>query len=107
KEGATRAEQRWTFADGLDGPFGMAFYPSGPSPEWLYVAENNRVVRFAYREGDTTARSRAEGMVRDLSPTTGGHTTRDLAFSLDARRMFVAVGRQSNVAEGMGKKNED
>ena len=107
KDGATRAEGRWTFADGLDGPFGMAFYPPGASPEWLYVAENNRVVRFAYRQGDTTARSRPEVVVKDLSPTTGGHTTRDVVFSLDGKRMFVSVGSQSNVAEGMGKKSAE
>jgi hypothetical protein len=107
KDGATRAEQRWTFADGLDGPFGMAFYPPGPSPQWLYVAENNRVVRFPYREGDTSARGRSEVVVAELSPTTGGHTTRDIVFSLDGKRMFVSVGSQSNVAEGIGKKSPD
>ena len=107
RDGATQAEQRWTFADGLDGPFGMAFFPPGPSPRWLYVAENNRVVRFAYQEGDTTARSRPEVVVPELSPTTGGHTTRDLVFSLDGKRMFVSVGSQSNVAEGIGKKSAD
>jgi len=107
RDGATRAEQRWTFADGLDGPFGMAFYPPGPSPQWLYVAENNRVVRFPYREGDTSARGRSEVVVAELSPTTGGHTTRDVVFSLDGNRMFVSVGSQSNVAEGSGKKSSD
>ena len=107
KEGATRAEQRSTFVDGLDGPFGMAFYPPGPSPQWLYVAEINRVVRFAYRDGDTGARSRPEVVVPELAPTTGGHTTRDLVFSLDGRRMFVSVGSQSNVAESMGKRSGD
>ena len=107
KDGATRAEQRWTFADGLDGPFGMAFYPAGSSPQWLYVAENNRVVRFAYREGDTRARERAEVVVPDLSPSTGGHTTRDVVFSLDGNRMFVSVGSQSNVAEGIGRKGPE
>ena len=107
RNGATRAEQRWIFADGLDGPFGMAFYPPGPSPEWLYVAENNRVVRFPYREGDTATRGRSEVIVSDLSPTTGGHTTRDVVFSLDGKRMFVSVGSQSNVAEGIGKKSPD
>jgi len=107
KDGATRAERGWIFADGLDGPFGMAFYPPGPSARWLYVAENNRVVRFAYQEGDTTARSRPETVVPELSPTTGGHTTRDLVFSLDGQRMFVSVGSQSNVAEGIGKKSQD
>ena len=107
RDGATRAEQRWTFTDGLDGPFGMAFYPPGSSPQWLYVAETNRVVRFAYREGDTVARSRPEVVVADLSPTTGGHTTRDVVFSLDGKRMFVSVGSQSNVADSIGKKAPD
>ncbi len=107
KDGAPRAEQRSTFADGLDGPFGMAFYPPGPAPQWLYVAEINRVVRFPYREGDTTARARPEVVVTELASTTGGHTTRDLAFSLDGRRMFVSVGSQSNAAEVMGKKSVD
>ena len=27
-------------------PFGIAFYPPGPHPQYLYVAENSRVVRF-------------------------------------------------------------
>jgi len=107
KDGAPRAEQRWTYTDGLDGPFGMAFYPPGPAPQWLYVAEINRVVRFPYREGDTTARARAEVVVTELASTTGGHTTRDLAFSLDGRRMFVSVGSQSNAGEVMGKKSAD
>jgi hypothetical protein len=107
RDGATRAEQRWTFADGMDGPFGMAFFPPGSSPRWLYVAENNRVVRFAYRDGDTTARSRPEVVVADLSRTAGGHTTRDVVFSLDGKRMFVSVGSQSNVAESIGRKGPD
>ncbi len=107
RDGATRAEERWTFADGLDGPFGMAFFPPGTSPEWLYVAENNRVVRFPYRSGDTTARGRSEVIISDLAPTTGGHTTRDVVFSPDGKRMFVSVGSQSNVAEGIGKKSPE
>ncbi len=107
KDGATRAEQRFTFADGLDEPFGMAFHPPGPAPQWLYVAEINRVLRFPYAQGDTRARARPEVMVAQLAPTTGGHTTRDVVFSLDGKRMFVSVGSQSNVAEGIGKKSPD
>ena len=44
------------FADGLHGPFGIAFYPPGRDPEWVYVANTNSVVRFAYRSGDLKAR---------------------------------------------------
>jgi glucose/arabinose dehydrogenase/cytochrome c2 len=102
-----RAEQRWIFADGLDAPFGIAFYPPGADPSWVYVAENDRVVRFPYRSGDTRARGQAEVIVPHLSPTTAGHTTRDVTFSRDGRRMFVSVGSQSNVAERMSRKSPD
>ncbi len=105
--GASQAVQNEVFATGLKGPFGMAFYPSGPNPEWLYVAENNRVVRFPYRSGDLRARGDAEMLVPKLSPTAGHHVTRDLVFSADGKRMFVSVGSGSNVAEGMGKKSAD
>jgi glucose/arabinose dehydrogenase len=46
-----------TFADrGMKDPFGIAFYPPGPEPEFLYVANSNQVVRFPYRNGDLNAR---------------------------------------------------
>jgi glucose/arabinose dehydrogenase len=95
-----------TFAQGLVGPFGMQFYPSGAAPQWLYVAENNRVVRFAYTVGDLRASGVPEVVVPALAPhARGGHSTRDLIFSPDGKRMFVSVGSGSNVAEQMAKKN--
>ena len=39
-----------------------------------------------------------------LADSTGGHTTRDVAFSPDGKRMFVSVGSASNVAEEMPAK---
>jgi glucose/arabinose dehydrogenase len=93
-----------TFAEGLDRPFGLQFYPAGERPQWLYVAENNRVVRYAYGVGDTEATGELEVVVPQLAQTTGGHYTRDLVFSADGRRMFVAVGSASNVAADMPKK---
>lgn len=88
-----------SFASGLDDPFGIALYPLGPSPEWVYVAESNAVRRYPYRSGDRVARGPGEVLVARLSPSTGGHTMRSLEFSADGKRMFVAVGSQSNVAE--------
>ena len=32
-----KAQKISTFASGLDLPFGIAFYPSGPNPQWVYV----------------------------------------------------------------------
>jgi hypothetical protein len=103
-DGAAQASSVETFADGLDRPFGIAFYPLGPDPKWIYVANNNSVVRFAYQLGDTKARSPAEVIVPRLTIDGRGHSTRDVAFSPDGQRMFVAVGSGSNVAEEMDKK---
>ncbi len=94
KEG--KPEQVSTFATGLKQPFGIAFYPLGANPQWVYVGNTNAVVRFPYRSGDLTARGPAEAVVADL-PSGGFHWTRDLAFSKDGRRLFVAVGSGSNI----------
>jgi glucose/arabinose dehydrogenase/cytochrome c2 len=92
------------FAEGLDRPFGLAFYPNADNPTWLYVAESNRVVRFAFTKGDVKARGAPEVVVPELTTSTGGHTTRDIVFSPDGRQMYISVGSQSNVAEAMPKK---
>jgi glucose/arabinose dehydrogenase len=98
-------EQNALYASGLTAPFGIAFYPAGANPEWLYVAENNRVIRFRYANGDLKPSSKAEVVVPRLAPTSGGHVTRDVVFSKDGARMFVSVGSESNVAEGMRRKS--
>jgi glucose/arabinose dehydrogenase len=97
--GAVTSQQ--VFAEGLPGAFGMAFYPGGAHPQWLYVATLNSVVRFAYRDGDLAARSAPETVVARLSETTAGHSTRDLAFTDHGRTLLVSVGSASNVAESM------
>lgn len=89
------------FASGLSLPFGIAFYPPGPDPQWIYVANTDSVVRFPYRNGDLATRGAAQTVVPQLP--TRGHVTRDLAFSGDGTRMFVSVGSGSNVAEGIGR----
>jgi glucose/arabinose dehydrogenase len=106
-DGADAPTENQVFADDLKGPFGIAFYPLGDNPQWLYVANINSVVRYPYRSGDLQARGPAEVVVPHLSDSTGGHTTRDVVFSLDGRRMFISVGSGSNVAEGMETKSPD
>jgi len=90
-----KPQQVSVFATGLNQPFGIAFYPRGANPQWVYVGNTNSVVRFPYRNGDLRATTLAEEIVAHLP--TGGHSTRDLAFSLDSKRLFVAVGSGSNV----------
>jgi len=103
-DGAGAPTTRSVFAEGLKGPFGIAFYPSGPKPKWVYVAENNRVLRFAYENGDLKARGAPEVIVETLADTLGGHVTRDVDFSKDGKTLFVSVGSGSNISLEMPGK---
>ena len=90
-----KPERTEVFADGLNLPYGLAFYPPGPDPKWLYVGSADAVVRFAYQSGQLRANG-APQRIADL-PAGGGHWTRDLQFSRDGSTLFVAVGSASNV----------
>jgi glucose/arabinose dehydrogenase len=109
-DGASTPETNEVFASGLQQPFGIAFYPPGSDPQWIYVANTASVVRYPYRNGDLKPRGKAELIVRDLAGAGGrsvqrGHITRDIVFSQEGRKMFVSVGSASNDGEGMGKRD--
>ena len=94
-----KAVQMAVFASGLKQPFGIAFYPPGPNPEWVYVGNTDSVVRFPYHSGDMKARGPSQ-KIADISGgghlRGGGHWTRDIAFSKDGKKMYVSVGSHSN-----------
>jgi glucose/arabinose dehydrogenase len=90
-----KAQQVETFASGLKQPYGLAFYPPGPDPQFLYVGNEQSVVRFAYHNGDLKARGSSQ-KIAEL-PGGSGHSTRAVTFSPDGKRMFVGVGSESNV----------
>jgi glucose/arabinose dehydrogenase/mono/diheme cytochrome c family protein len=90
-----KPEQNAIFAEGLKRPYGIAFYPAGPNPEWIYIGNTNEIVRIPYHTGDMKA-SGPPQHIADL-PDGGGHWTRALDFSKDGKQMFVAVGSASNV----------
>jgi glucose/arabinose dehydrogenase len=88
----------------LNKPFGMAFYPPGEDPQFLYVANTDGVIRFPYRKGDLKARGPAEELGAHLPSGAahlrgGGHWTRDIAFSPDGKKMYVSIGSRSNVSD--------
>jgi len=96
-----KAEQAEVFATGLKRPFGIAFYPPGNDPQWVYVGNTDSVVRFPYRNGDLKARGEQQVIVPDLPSGAGrlgggGHWTRDIAFSRNGKKMYVSVGSHSN-----------
>ncbi len=100
----THAASVDVYAQGLRQPFGLAFYPNAAHPQWLYVAETYRVIRYAFQTGDVKARGEPEVVVPEL-PNGRGHSTRDIAFSPDGTRLFVSVGSGSNVAEEISRKS--
>jgi glucose/arabinose dehydrogenase len=90
-----KPQQSGTFATGLKRPYGLAFYPAGADPQYLYVGNEREVVRFPYHTGDLKASGTPEH-VADL-PGSSGHWTRSVVFSQDGKKMFVAVGSGSNI----------
>ena len=98
-EAGANAGQGKIFAEGLQRVYGIAFYPSGENPRFVYVAMPDSVVRFPYRQGEMKASGPAEKIAS--LPGGGSHWTRDLAFSPDDKTLFVSVGSASNDAEGL------
>jgi glucose/arabinose dehydrogenase len=108
------AERRETFAAGLERPFGIAFHDG-----FLYIGNNDAVVRFSYASGQLGARGAPELVVDlpvssdaldtdtaerlgiDVSRTRGfNHWTRNLIFAPGGRKMYVAVGSATNAMPG-------
>jgi glucose/arabinose dehydrogenase len=101
-DGDGKPEVNEIFATGFDRPFGIAFYPVGAKPKYVYVGNTDSVVRIPYASGDTKASGKPEIIVKDIpsgneSVGGGGHWTRDLEFSPDGRTLYVSVGSRSNV----------
>jgi glucose/arabinose dehydrogenase len=93
-------QQTSVFATGLHQPFGIAFYPLGDNPQYIYIGDTDEIVRFPYHNGDL----KAAGPMVNIAELPGGgrlrgggHWTRDLVFSKDGSKLFASVGSHSNV----------
>jgi glucose/arabinose dehydrogenase len=85
------AEERKTFLEALNQPFGMALVG-----DTLYVGQTDGVVAFPYSPGATRISSSGKRLI-EFEP--GGHWTRSLLPSPDRSRLFVGVGSSSNIGE--------
>jgi glucose/arabinose dehydrogenase len=90
------------FASGLDHPFGIAFYPSGANPQWIYFGTATEIVRLPYKVGELKSEAASpQTIVPDIPGYAqlhgGGHWTRDVVFSADNHFMLVSVGSGSNI----------
>ena len=97
RDAAGKAQEMEVFAADLNRPFGIAFYPAGPNPQFVYVGNTDSIVRFPVPGGrpESARPQRSDGHCRPVPG--GGHSTRDLVFSPDGKKMFVGVGSRSNV----------
>lgn len=86
------ADERFTFADNLAQPFGMAFYQ-----DWFYVANTDSVVRFKYKSGQTKADTAPEKLIQLTEGGYNQHWTRNIIFSPDGKKMYVSIGSSGNV----------
>jgi glucose/arabinose dehydrogenase len=100
--GSAKPAKAEVFASDLYRPFGIAFYPLGPDPQWVYIANGDGVVRFPYKNGDLTATGKAEKIVERIPWVH--HWTRDIVFSPDGKRLLLTVGSGSNVALDMSPR---
>jgi glucose/arabinose dehydrogenase len=100
-----KPEQTSVLATGLNRPFGVNFYPQGANPQWIYVGNTDSLVRIPYKNGDLKATGPAETLVTGV-PAGGGHWTRDVVFSKDGKRLFLAVGSASNADDPDKSKAE-
>jgi glucose/arabinose dehydrogenase len=87
------AASRSVFLDNLYGPFGMALVGKD-----LYVANADALLRFPYKNGDTTIKARGV-KVMDLPAGINHHWTKNVVASPDGKKLYVSVGSNSNVAE--------
>jgi glucose/arabinose dehydrogenase len=93
-DGASKPSENRIYASGLNEPFGIAFFPAGSNPQWIYIANTDGVVRIPYRPGDLKATAKPEALAE--LPHASGHSTRDIVFTPDGKRMLVSVGSASN-----------
>ncbi len=86
-------EGRTVFAENLNAPYGLALAGNA-----LYVANQDSLVRFDYRPGQSRA-SGPPALVTLLPSQINHHWTKALAVSPDGRRLYVGIGSNSNVGE--------
>jgi glucose/arabinose dehydrogenase len=97
--GSAKPTNESVFASDLYQPYGIAFYPPGLNPEWIYIANSDGVVRYPYQNGDLTATHPPESIVKRIPWVH--HWARDITFSPDGGTLYLSVGSGSNIALDM------
>lgn len=100
-DGDGRFETRTVFIDDLNAPYGLAFVDG-----FVYVANQDALLRFAYQDGQTQIATAGEEVTR-LPSQLNHHWTKAMTASADGARLYVGIGSNSNVGErGMEVEEE-
>ena len=92
-DGDGNYEGRTVFAENLNAPYGLALVGN-----YLFVANQDALMRFDYRPGQTRA-SGPPVRVTPLPAAVNHHWTKALTASPDGRFLYVGIGSNSNVGE--------
>src|SRR5687767_6682671 len=76
------ADERSTFAEGLNQPFGLAFWR-----DYVYVGNTDGITRYRYRPGQMKADGPAEKIAEVPGKGYNEHWTRNILFSPDGKKM--------------------
>lgn len=88
------ADLKQPFITGLNAPIGMVLVGND-----LYVAETDKLTRFAYTPGATSITTPGVKLADLPGGARNHHWTKNVVASADGSTLFVAVGSNSNVAE--------
>lgn len=96
-----RPEVQSVFIDNLNAPYGLTFVDG-----YIYVANQDALVRFPYQTGQTRITAAPEEVTK-LPSQLNHHWTKALTASADGQTLYVGIGSNSNVGErGMAVEEE-
>ena len=89
-----KPDSQTVLIDQLNAPFGVVLVG-----DYLYVADTDAILRFAFKPGDTKVGGPAEKVVDLPAGPINHHWTKSLTASPDGSKLYVGVGSNSNVME--------
>jgi glucose/arabinose dehydrogenase len=93
-DGDGKAEVKTPFIEGLNSPFGMVLIGNT-----IYVANTDAVLAFPYEEGETKIAAQGKKILALNAKAPNNHWTRNLVASADGKKLYIAVGSNSNIGE--------